>query len=65
MATTIYVSFVDSSETTVNGVFSGPGNSVEVWPHQGALPSNDPRYSAYYDALGQAAEMSGLVAPGD
>ncbi len=65
MATTVFVSFVDSSETTVNGVFSGPENSVEVWPHQGTLPSSDPRYAAYYAALGEGAAMSGLVAPGD
>ncbi|MGN6259606.1 MAG: hypothetical protein ACTHNO_02640 [Ralstonia sp.] len=48
MATTIYVAFTDASKATIDSVFANV-QPVESFPYQNGVPSDDPRYVAYYD----------------
>lgn len=59
----VFVQFSDSTKTTVQAVFCFP-QDPEMWPNQGAIPSNDSRYEGFYDAL--SADMQNkLIKPGD
>lgn len=47
--TTIYVTFTDAGEATIQGVFAvdqPPG----VYENYGSVDSSDPRYKSWYDA---------------
>lgn len=46
--TTIYVQFSDDTDTTIISYFSCP-QDPDVWPNQGTIESNDPRWKTYYD----------------
>lgn len=66
MKTSIFVAFTDASETEIGSVFGGP-QPVESFPDQGIIPSDDARYSAYYNNVVQLFPnlISVLVKPGD
>lgn len=46
----IYVLFSDEKQTAICGVFGAPQPDLNVWPNQGTVDADDPRYLAYLDA---------------
>ncbi|MGA4125478.1 hypothetical protein ACI2VP_05330 [Ralstonia nicotianae] len=60
--TTVFVQFADATGKTVVSVF-GCQQDAEKYPNQAQVPSNDARYSAYYNAL-PSYSQTGLIAPG-
>jgi hypothetical protein len=60
----IYVQFTDEQQLAVCAVFGEPQQDTDVWPNQGAIAEDDPRYVAYIDArrLPSAGEQVSDVA---
>lgn len=48
--TTVFVQFSDSKETAVSAVFSCPQDE-QIYPNQGEIAVDDPRYAAYVASL--------------
>lgn len=63
MATTIYCQFSDASQETIIAVF-GCHQDPASYPNQGAEPSDDERYIAFFDSLGQSMQQY-MVKPGE
>ena len=59
---TVYVQWTDATAKAVLSVFSCQQDAA-TYPNQAAVPSNDARYAAYYNAL-PAVVQTGLIAPG-
>ncbi|MGO4151519.1 hypothetical protein [Cupriavidus basilensis] len=58
----ICVQFLDASEATVVSVFGAPQDPA-AWSNLGRVPSDDPRYAAYYDSLPEMSRQF-MVASG-
>ncbi len=58
----IYVQFSDATEATVVSVFGAPQDPA-AWSNLGKIPSDDPRYAAYYNSLPEMSRQF-MVAPG-
>lgn len=63
MTTTIYVQYEDDTEKTIIAVY-GCAQDPDFYPHQGEIPSEDPRYVTYYGAQFPQAQHW-LTKPGD
>ncbi len=46
---TLNIQFSDSSESVIISLFSCP-QDPKVWPNQGVVDTNDPRWKVYYDS---------------
>jgi len=59
---TINVQFSDDTDSTVVAYFAGPQDPTD-YPHQGTLPTTDPRWAAFYNQV-PVFIRGGLPAPG-
>lgn len=50
MTTSIFVQFSDEFSTAIVSIF-GCAQDPLIWPNQGVLLTNDPRYAAFYEML--------------
>jgi hypothetical protein len=66
MATTIFVQFTDSTDSSIMSVFAGPQDPA-YFPNQGEMPSDDQRYVTYYNNIPQYPESlrANMIKPGD
>lgn len=60
--TTIYVQFADATDASIVSQFSCP-QDPDIWPNQGTVESNDPRWKTYYDE--QSPFIQGLLSKPD
>lgn len=58
----VFVQFSDETEGVIQAVFSCAQDS-EVYPNQGELPSDDPRYVTFYEGLAPGM-VRGMITPG-
>ncbi|VVD74288.1 hypothetical protein PCO31010_00788 [Pandoraea commovens] len=63
MVTTIHCQFSDATEQSIIAVF-GTQQDPGHYPSQGAIPSDDERYIAYFDSLGSSMQQY-MIKPGE
>ena len=59
---TVYVQFSDGTETAISSVFDYAQDESQ-WKNQGQIPSDDPRYKAFYNSLSPLVQQS-MITPG-
>ncbi|VVE71583.1 hypothetical protein PAN31117_04103 [Pandoraea anapnoica] len=63
MASIVHVQFEDGTEQKIVRVFGNP-QEIESYPNQGAIPSDDPRYSLYFEESLPKSVQAWFIRPG-